>query len=132
MAAAVHPSSSGACSHLQCLLVRLLPLYAFLQGLRSWSYAVAPKLQLLSEVLGSEQQAAALIASCPAVLKLPVEAKLQPVLGCLAAAGVKGEQLAQLLRGCPKLLAEPRESIVARWVGSKGERDNQMLRRLQA
>uniref|UniRef100_A0A383WAT8 Uncharacterized protein n=1 Tax=Tetradesmus obliquus TaxID=3088 RepID=A0A383WAT8_TETOB len=86
----------------------------YLQGLRSWSYAVAPKLQLLSEVLGSEQQAAALIASCPAVLKLPVEAKLQPVLGCLAAAGVKGEQLAQLLRECPRLLAEPRESIVAR------------------
>jgi hypothetical protein len=84
------------------------------QGLRSWNYAVAPKLQLLSGVLGSEQQAAALLASCPAVLKLPVESKLQPVLGCLAAAGVKGEALAQLLRECPKLLGEPRESIVAR------------------
>jgi hypothetical protein len=85
-----------------------------LQGLRSWHYAVAPKLQLLSGVLGSEQQAAALLASCPAVLKLPVESKLQPVLGCLAAAGVKGKALAQLLRDCPKLLGEPRESIVAR------------------
>jgi hypothetical protein len=85
-----------------------------LQGLRSWSYAVAPKLALLSDVLGSEAAASALLAACPTVLKLPVESKLQPVLGCLAAAGVKGEDLAQLLRECPKLLAEPRESIVAR------------------
>jgi hypothetical protein len=91
-----------------------------LQGLRSWNYAVAPKLQLLSEVLGSEQQAATLVAICPSVLKLPVESKLQPVLGCLAAAGVKGEQLAQLLRDCPRLLGEPRESIVARWGGVRG------------
>jgi hypothetical protein len=49
------------------------------------------------------------------VLKLPVETKLQPVLAALTALGLDGDQVAQLLRGCPKLLAESKEGIVSRW-----------------
>ncbi|KAF8073027.1 morn3 [Scenedesmus sp. PABB004] len=91
------------------------PDTGWLQGLRSWGYSVQPKLELLAEVLGSSEAAAALLASCPAVLKLPVEAKLRPVLAALAAAGLgPGEQLSQLLRACPQLLAESREAVVSK------------------
>lgn len=53
---------------------------------------------------------------CPTVLKLPVETKLQPVLAALTALGLNGEQVAQLLRGCPKLLGESKDGLVSRWV----------------
>jgi hypothetical protein len=49
------------------------------------------------------------------VLKLPVETKLQPVLTALTALGLNGEQVAELLRSCPKLLAESKDNIVSRW-----------------
>lgn len=51
---------------------------------------------------------------CPTVLKLPVEAKLQPVLSALTALGLGGEQVADLLRSCPKILAESKDGIVSR------------------
>lgn len=60
-------------------------------------------------------QAQQLVLQCPTVLKLPVETKLQPVLAALTALGLDGDQVAQLLRGCPKLLAESKEGIVSRW-----------------
>jgi hypothetical protein len=54
------------------------------------------------------------VLQCPAVLKLPVETKLQPVLVAFTALGLNGEQVAQLLRGCPKLLAESKDGLVSR------------------
>jgi hypothetical protein len=48
------------------------------------------------------------------VLKLPVETKLQPVLAAFTALGLNGEQVAQLVRGCPKLLAESKDGLVSR------------------
>jgi hypothetical protein len=62
-------------------------------------------------------QAASLVQQCPVVLKLPVETKLQPVLTALTALGLNGDQVAQLIRSCPKLLAESKDSVVSRWVG---------------
>lgn len=59
-------------------------------------------------------QAQQLVLQCPAVLKLPVETKLQPVLAAFTALGLNGEQVAQLLRGCPKLLAESKDGLVSR------------------
>jgi len=54
------------------------------------------------------------VLQCPTVLKLPIETKLQPVLSALSALGLNGDQVAQLLRGCPKLLAESKDGLVSR------------------
>lgn len=76
---------------------------------------MAPKLALLQSLLGvSETEACALIQSHPAILQLPVDTRLRPVLAALAAAGLDSQQLAQLLRACPELLAEPRDGLVSR------------------
>jgi hypothetical protein len=51
------------------------------------------------------------------VLKLPIETKLQPVLGALTTLGLTGGQVADLLRSCPQLLAQSKDGIVSRWDG---------------
>lgn len=101
-----HKSTSLSCTGAVVLLY---------QGLRSWQYRVAPKLQLLSDLLGSESAARALLVSCPAVLKPPVQSKLQPVLAALAStAGLNGVQLPQLLQQCPTVLTQPKEAVVSK------------------
>lgn len=90
------------------------PDSSWLPGLRSWSYSVAPKLALLRDVLGSEHEAQHLILQCPTVLKLPIETKLQPVLGALTTLGLTGGQVADLLRSCPQLMAQSKDGIVSR------------------
>jgi len=74
--------------------------------------------QLLQQLLGSEEEALSLISRAPGILKLPVETKLQPVLTALVSAGLGQHQLAQLLQECPKLLGESKDHLVSRWMSS--------------
>ena len=77
-------------------------------------HLASPCLVAPPSLLHSLPQAQQLVLQCPTVLKLPVETKLQPVLKALTALGLNGDQVAQLLRGCPKLLAESKDNLVSR------------------
>lgn len=70
-------------------------------------------------------QAQQLVLQCPTVLKLPIETKLQPLLGALTTLGLTGGQVADLLRSCPQLLAQSKDGIVSRCGGQEAHQHQQ-------